>query len=56
MTEGTWTTLFEDLLRGLVHAMNNHVTALSAFAELAAMDGESIEASELRQRLRVCIR
>lgn len=51
MTPGTWTTLFEDLLCGLVHAMNNRVTALSAFAELAAMDGESIEAPVLREEI-----
>lgn len=48
MTGGTWTTLSEDLLCGLVHAINNRITALSAFAELAEMDGESIEAPVLR--------
>ena len=40
--------LSEDLLCGLVHAINNRITALSAFAELAEMDGESIEAPVLR--------
>lgn len=51
MNAGEWTALFEELLRGLVHAMNNRVTALSAFAELAAMDGESVETAVLRQEI-----
>jgi hypothetical protein len=49
--EGEWTPLFEDLLRGLVHAMNNRVTALSAFAELAAVDDEALEINMLRQEI-----
>ncbi len=32
-----WVTLSEMLMRGLVHALNNRVTALGAFLELAAM-------------------
>ena len=48
---GAWTLLFEDLLRGLVHTMNNRVTALSAFAELAAMDGEILEPGVLRREI-----
>lgn len=51
MTRGTWTTLLEDLLCGLVHAMNNRVTALSAFVELAAMDGNLIEPPVLREEI-----
>jgi hypothetical protein len=51
VSAGEWTALFEELLRGLVHAMNNRVTALSAFAELAAMDGESVETAVLRQEI-----
>ena len=51
MTAGAWTTLFEDLLRGLVHAMNNRLTVLSAVAELAAMDEESIDESVLRHEV-----
>jgi hypothetical protein len=47
--DGEWSPLFEDLLRGLVHAMNNRVTALSAYAELAAVDDDAIEVSMLRQ-------
>ena len=49
---GAWTLLFEDLLRGLVHAINNRVTALSAFAELAALDGETLGADVLRQEIK----
>lgn len=51
MTPGRWERLSEELLRGLVHAMNNRVTALSAFAELAVLDGEPLEPSVLRQEL-----
>ena len=51
MTQGTWTALLEDLLSGLVHAMNNRVTALSAFVELAAMDGNQIEPPVLREEI-----
>lgn len=47
-SEGEWTPLLEDLLRGIVHAMNNRVTALSAFAELAAVDAETLEVDMLR--------
>jgi hypothetical protein len=37
----SWVELSDALMRGLVHALNNRVTALSAFAELAALgDGE----------------
>jgi hypothetical protein len=50
-SEGDWASLFEDLLRGLVHAMNNRLTALSAFAELAGMDGEDLELNVLRQEI-----
>jgi len=32
-----WAELSESLLRGLVHSLNNRITALSAFAELAEM-------------------
>lgn len=49
--EGTWSPLLEDLLRGLVHAMNNRVTALSAYAELASVDEESLEVDMLRREI-----
>ncbi|MDB4889797.1 MAG: hypothetical protein JWL61_1652 [Gemmatimonadetes bacterium] len=49
--EGDWIPLFEDLLRGLVHAMNNRVTALSAFAELAAVDDGALEIDMLRHEI-----
>jgi hypothetical protein len=49
--ENEWTLLLEDLLRGLVHAMNNRVTALSAFAEMGAVDGETLDAGILRQEI-----
>lgn len=47
-----WEILLEELLRGLVHSINNRVTALSAFAELAAMDDELPEPGMLRQEIR----
>jgi hypothetical protein len=49
--EGEWTPLLEDLLRGLVHAMNNRVTALSAFAELAAVEDGALEIDMLRHEI-----
>ncbi len=49
--EGAWSELFEDLLRGIVHAMNNRLTALSAFAELAAMDDDDVEIEILREEI-----
>lgn len=35
-----WLALSESLVRGLVHALNNRLTALSALAELSAMGDE----------------
>jgi hypothetical protein len=35
-----WRTISEELLQGLVHAMNNRVAALSAFVELAKLGDE----------------
>ena len=37
-----WRTISEDLLKGLVHALNNRVAALSAFVELAKLGGDSL--------------
>jgi len=40
-----WRTISDELLQGLVHALNNRVAALSAFAELAKLgdeDGDSL--------------
>ncbi|MEO7454974.1 MAG: hypothetical protein ABIY52_01840 [Gemmatimonadaceae bacterium] len=48
----SWEALLEELLRGLVHSMNNRVTALSAFAELAAMDDEVPDTQMLRQEIK----
>ena len=35
-----WPTIADELLQGLVHALNNRVAALSAFVELAKLDDE----------------
>src|SRR5215216_1401152 len=35
-----WRTISEELLKGLVHALNNRVAALSAFVELAKLGDE----------------
>src|SRR5688572_29388771 len=35
-----WRTISEELLQGLVHALNNRVAALSAFVELAKLGDE----------------
>ena len=48
---GAWTTLFEELLRGLVHSLNNRVTAISAYAEMAAGDDESLDGEMLRSEI-----
>ena len=40
-----WQALSEAILRGLVHALNNRLTALSAFAELASMGEEEFTAA-----------
>lgn len=39
-----WVQLSEALLRGLIHSLNNRVTALGAFAELASMGDEEFTA------------
>jgi hypothetical protein len=49
--EGEWAPLLEDLLRGLVHATNNRITALSALAELATYDDELLDIEMLRQEI-----
>jgi hypothetical protein len=38
--DNDWRTISEDLLKGLVHALNNRVAALSAFVELAKLGDE----------------
>jgi hypothetical protein len=38
-----WTTLSDELLQGLVHALNNRVAALSAFVELARLGDEEAD-------------
>jgi hypothetical protein len=48
---GNWATLFEELLRGIVHAMNNRITSLSSLVELAAMDDEAPETEKLREEI-----
>jgi hypothetical protein len=39
-TTDDWRTISEELLQGLVHALNNRVAALSAFVELAKLGDE----------------
>lgn len=48
---GEWTLLSEELLRGLVHSMNNAITTLSAFAELAGMGDEPLDVEQLRREV-----
>ena len=40
---GDWSTLSDELLQGLVHALNNRVAALSAFVELARLGDEEAD-------------
>jgi hypothetical protein len=37
-----WSTISNDLLQGLIHALNNRVAALSAFMELARLGDSSV--------------
>src|SRR5215212_2586486 len=39
-TSDEWRTISDELLQGLVHALNNRVAALSAFVELAKFGEE----------------
>jgi len=53
-----WRTLSDELLQGLVHALNNRVAALSAFVELAKLGDEegdplTVLPAEIAQLLRV---
>lgn len=53
-----WRTISEELLLGLVHALNNRVAALSAFVELAKLGDEegdplTVLPAEIAQILRV---
>jgi hypothetical protein len=43
----SWVELSDALMRGLVHALNNRVTALSAFAELAALGDDQLTAQHV---------
>ncbi|HEX9485210.1 MAG TPA: hypothetical protein VF929_11545 [Gemmatimonadaceae bacterium] len=49
--DGAWELLLEELLRSLVHSINNRITAMSAFAELAALDHEPIDLIQLRAEI-----
>lgn len=42
-----WIALSEALLRGLVHSLNNRLTALSAYAQLAAMGDDDFTAQRM---------
>ena len=53
-----WSTLSDELLQGLIHALNNRVAALSAFVELARFGDEDADPlvvlpAEISQLLRV---
>src|SRR4051794_7188498 len=38
-----WPTISNDLLQGLIHALNNRVAALGAFVELARLGDETVD-------------
>lgn len=42
-----WAEISDSLLRGIVHALNNRVTALSAFAELSGLRDTEFTAAEV---------
>ena len=43
--------LYEDLLGGIIHSMNNAVTVLGVSLELASVDDERVDAAGLRREL-----
>ena len=43
----TWVDLSDALMRGLLHALNNRVTALSAFAELSALGDHALTVEQV---------
>ena len=43
--------LYEDLLGGIIHSMNNAVTVLAVSLELASLDDERVDAAALRREL-----
>ncbi len=51
VSRSEWPLLSERLQRGLVHSMNNRLTALGAHVELAAMGDEAVETGVLREEL-----
>ena len=48
---GTWPVLFEDLVAGIVHSMNNSLTVLGVSLELAAQDDTPSDTAVLRNEL-----
>ena len=48
---GAWMLLYEDLLGGIIHSMNNAVTVLAVSLELASVDDERVDAAGLRREL-----
>lgn len=50
-SDGSWAYLHDDLIAGIVHAMNNCVTVLGVSLEVSATDGIQSEAAVLRREL-----
>ena len=52
---GTWPVLYEDLVAGIIHSMNNCVTVLGVSLELSAQDDLPSEAAVLQRELKQLI-
>ena len=48
---GAWMLLYDDLLGGIIHSMNNTLTVLAVSLELASIDDERVDAATLRREL-----
>ena len=51
LAAGAWMLLYEDLLGGIIHAMNNAVTVLAVSLEFASLDDARVDAAGLRREL-----
>lgn len=48
---GAWPALQDELLRGMLHAVNNRIAALGAYVDLATMDAEPLTVADIKPEL-----
>lgn len=49
--QGAWSTLQDELLRGMLHAVNNRIAALGAYVDLATLDAEPLTVADIKPEL-----